>query len=363
METSGNKGEWSELYVLFKLLADKELSAGDADLNKIQSLIYPIISIIRYDIDTKVQYNYDNDERNVIIKNADGTLINSIPVKDFAEKAEYLLKRIKEGKGAFEIPEIIDFREKSEAKAIKAPSKQKADITIIVHDERTGTDPELSFSVKSQLGNPATLLNASAATNFIFKLGDNLDAETVASINNTESESKRLKAIEKRTTLSFTGIQESSKSGDMFYCNLQNIDTSMPDILAYMLLLAQRMNTPVIKDIIAEMSRQNPLHFNMEHNHTYYETKIKRLLVDVALGMTPTTLWNGKYEANGGYLVVKQDGDIVCYHIYNKNEFEDYLYNNVKLEYASRSRWGYGDVFVRDDKQYLKLNLQIRFIK
>lgn len=48
METSGNKGEWSELYVLFKLLADKELSAGDADLNKIQSLIYPIMIIRIY---------------------------------------------------------------------------------------------------------------------------------------------------------------------------------------------------------------------------------------------------------------------------------------------------------------------------
>ncbi|WP_157278370.1 HpaII family restriction endonuclease [Olivibacter sitiensis] len=31
MSLSGNKGEWSELYTLFKLLADGKLFAGDAD--------------------------------------------------------------------------------------------------------------------------------------------------------------------------------------------------------------------------------------------------------------------------------------------------------------------------------------------
>lgn len=39
METNGNKGEWSEVYALFKLLADGELCAGDADMNKIEGLM------------------------------------------------------------------------------------------------------------------------------------------------------------------------------------------------------------------------------------------------------------------------------------------------------------------------------------
>ena len=51
---------------------------------------------------------------------------------------------------------------------------------------------------------------------------------------------------------------------------------------------------------------------------------MKVLLIDVALGMTPGAEWLGKYDANGGYLVVRKDGKIVCYHFYNRNDIEDY---------------------------------------
>lgn len=38
----GNKGEWSELYTLFKLAADGRLYAADADTNKIPTIYYDI---------------------------------------------------------------------------------------------------------------------------------------------------------------------------------------------------------------------------------------------------------------------------------------------------------------------------------
>ena len=47
MALTGNKGEWSEIYTLFKLLGDGVVYAGDQNLNKIQDLFYPIIMIIR----------------------------------------------------------------------------------------------------------------------------------------------------------------------------------------------------------------------------------------------------------------------------------------------------------------------------
>ncbi len=34
MAVSGNKGEWSEIYALFKLLGDMEVFTGDENLNK-----------------------------------------------------------------------------------------------------------------------------------------------------------------------------------------------------------------------------------------------------------------------------------------------------------------------------------------
>ena len=43
----GNKGEWSELYTLFRLAADGRLYAADADTNKIPTIYYDILQIIR----------------------------------------------------------------------------------------------------------------------------------------------------------------------------------------------------------------------------------------------------------------------------------------------------------------------------
>lgn len=78
--------------------------------------------------------------------------------------------------------------------------------------------------------------------------------------------------------------------------------------------------------------------------------------------MMPATVWSGKYEANGGFLVVKEGGDVLCYHFYNRNMFEDYLYNNTRLETASSSRNNFGKIYKQEDNSLLfKLNLQIRF--
>lgn len=85
--------------------------------------------------------------------------------------------------------------------------------------------------------------------------------------------------------------------------------------------------------------------------------------LDVALGMTPSKVWTGKYIATGGFIIVRQDGEIVCYHIYNQNKFQDYLLNNTKFEQAGTGRYDFGKLYREKNKIFIKLNLQIRFIK
>ena len=77
--------------------------------------------------------------------------------------------------------------------------------------------------------------------------------------------------------------------------------------------------------------------------------------------MMPSKVWDGVYDATGGYLIVKENGDVLCYHIYNKNKFEDYLFNNTRLETASSTRHEFGSIYKQDGLYYFKLNLQIRF--
>lgn len=77
--------------------------------------------------------------------------------------------------------------------------------------------------------------------------------------------------------------------------------------------------------------------------------------------MTASTLWNGKFNANGGSIVVKETGEIVCYHFFDRNDFEDYLFNNTYFDTPSTTRHHFGDLYEQDGKLYLKLNLLVKF--
>ena len=150
-----------------------------------------------------------------------------------------------------------------------------------------------------------------------------------------------------------------------FKNNLLFLDTCMPEFIAACLICDSMPNaTSSIKEAVEIVARQNPFGFTGTDIVAFYEHKMKVLLLDSALGMTPGKEWKGRYDAHGGYLVVKKDGDIVCYHFYNRNDVEDYLYYNTRFERASRSRYHFGSLYRREDGEvYIKLNLQIRFNK
>ena len=93
-----------------------------------------------------------------------------------------------------------------------------------------------------------------------------------------------------------------------------------------------------------------------------YEYKIKKMLCACALGMTPEKVWEGSEDANGGYIVVKRDGSVLCYHIYNRNDFEQYLYDYTYFDTPSTSRYEYMTVYSENEQYKIKLNLQVRFI-
>ena len=50
--------------------------------------------------------------------------------------------------------------------------------------------------------------------------------------------------------------------------------------------------------------------------------------------MVPSKVWDEFTKAHGGYIVVKNNGDVICYHLYNRDEFLSYLYENTKFESA-----------------------------
>lgn len=361
MAITGNKGEWSEIYALFRLLGEGKVHAGDADLNKLD-LYYPILNIIR---EESKKYEYKpNKEQNIVVIDADGNEYARISMTRFMEESTKLLESIKgaSNQRAFEVPDAECFMSQIGCTKIKAPSQDKADIHIVIHDLRTSMSHLLGFSVKSQLGSASTLLNAGMPTNITYKVaGSNMTDQEIDEINGIEDHLPRIQAIlDKGCHLEYFEIEN-----QVFKNNLLFLDMCMPELVARCLVLGSMPNAGTsIKEIIETIAKENPLGFTGSNVINFYEHKMKVLLLDTALGMTAAKEWNGRYDANGGYLVVKTDGDIVCYHFYNKNDVEDYLYNNTRLDRASRSRYDFGKLYRGEDGQvYMKLNLQIRFKK
>ena len=356
---TGNKGEWSEIYTLLKVIADKQLFAGDSNLNKVENLIFPIIKVLRDETNGTFEFGYENDL--VIIKNNAEEI--RISVNEFQIQAYFILTKLKEKTtSAFSIPEIEQFINSFNSHSIKAKSTVKSDIRIVIHDQRTGTNTELGFSIKSQLGGASTLLNAGKTTNFIFKVDKlNLPAKQIDKINSIDTRSKIKDRIEKIQELKGK-LQFKNPESLVFENNLVLIDSGLPKIVSEILICFFTSNLSKISDLVSEISKTNPLGYNLNNNHPFYSYKIKRFLTDIALGMMPSKVWTGELDATGGYLVVKNDGEILCYHIYNRNEFEDYLFSNTKLETSSSTRHDFGIVYEQDGQLYFKLNLQIRFL-
>lgn len=361
MTLRGNKGEWSEIYTLLKLLGEGKVYAGDQNLNKIQNLFYPIIMILRQEKDG--DYNYKLLDRDVVIQTPEGEDLLRISASVFLVEAENLLKAINEGDGAsFAIPQIETFMNSIYCHSLKAKSSDKTDIRIILHDRRTKINSEMGFSIKSQLGADSTLLNASQATNFNFKVvGREFSKDEIIEINSINR--KRNKVIErvnaiknKGASLVFDKVENST-----FRNNLIMLDGDLPSLIASLLL--EQLNTGVstLKELVEKITKTNPLKYDVGQTSPFYAYKIKHLLTSAALGMKPGTAWSGKFDANGGYLVVKKDGEILCYHFYDRNRFEDYLFSNAYLERSSTTRHEYASIIKEvDGSLSFKLNFQVR---
>lgn len=359
MALTGNKGEWSEIYTLFRLLGEGKVHAGDANLNKLP-LYYPILDIIR---EESKRYEYKpNAEQNIVVIDEDGNEYAHISMDTFMQEAQSLLETIRAtNKRAFEIPEAEGFMKEIGCTKLKAPSKDKADIHIVIHDLRTKMSPELGFSIKSQLGHASTLLNAGETTNIRYHVvGREMTDEEIESINSIKEHLPRMQSLKDcGCKLEYSDIEHQT-----FKNNLLFLDTCMPNFIAACLLCDNMPNAiSSIKETVEKVAQQNPFGFTGSDVVAFYEHKMKVLLLDSALGMTPAKEWKGRYDANGGYLVVRKDGEIVCYHFYNRNDVEDYLYNNTRFERTSRSRYHFGSLYRMGTEVYIKLNLQIRFIK
>lgn len=265
-------------------------------------------------------------------------------------------------KGAFTIERTENFMNDILCFKISAPATDKRDITMKIKDINTGYTPVAGFSIKSELGKSPTLLNAGKTTNFIYRIIHDYPgfSSEMNSIYKYSGEKKhidvrgRLKMVsEKDGILEYVGMEN-----ETFKKNLELIDSNMDKIIAETILYFYRDGISNCIDMVEKLEDENPMNYE---NKNAYRYKFKKFLTAVALGMKPATEWDGIDDATGGYIIVTKDGNVLAYHIYNRNSFEEYLLQNTKFETAFTSRHEFGEVYSIKGDDYIKLNLQVRF--
>lgn len=363
MALTGNIGEWSEVYAFFKLLADGELFPADGKMRRIKTQPYPIRQVFRDDSPNRVEYTIDSMKKHVLIRGQYKSLI--VTQAEFAAAAKLFLKdysSIKDNGGAF--PAIETWMHKVLVDKISAKSSDKADIRLVIHNFKTGVEAELGYSIKSQLGGKSTLLNANKDnSNFKYKV-TGIPAESLFAFQNKQ-EKKGSWLVDRLTFVNKNNgkIEEAGLCGEALYTNLLMLDMGMPRLISELLLETYKTGTKNLAEITDAVKKRDPLKIGPVRNiQPIYEYKVKQFLLAFALGMTVSKPWNGTFNANGGYIVVKEDGDIVCYHFFDRQQLEDYLYFNTAFDTPSTTRHGFGEFYQKGGDIYIKLNIQVRFL-
>lgn len=345
-----NKGEWSELYTFLYLLENPDLVIVDENLQVIDSTLFKILEIILTDKRYKIQAQN-------IIKLFNNGQIKNYSLSTLSTQNKILLVKIlahKSAKGSFEIneiqPLIDDF---FDGKKPKGDSNVKADLIANILDNKFNNNVTLKYSIKSSLGRPATILNASKHTNFIYRV-TNIDDDIMDDCNSRDGSEKLLDRCRflasKGAKIKFQKVEST-----IFKDNLQLIDSNLDKFLAEILYASYEMNQKNLKELICLLSKS-------KNKYNFYKKKITDLANAIAFGMYPGKIWNGTNEVNGGIILVTKTGEVCLLDlIYYKHIVDKYLIDNIKLDSPDPNRYLMFDIYKEKGKYFFKLNLQIRF--
>ena len=358
MKKTKNKGEWTELLVFIKLLAEQRIFLSDENLNPTKSF-FDIKKVTTQNLDLEF-FIVNQSELQILDKNSGE--VNTVNIGKIINKEVIgeLINKIRSNIATFEIPGFDIIQNTLGFTVIKGGnSKQKADICLDISNDIITKEGE-GFGIKSYLGSKPTLLNASGNTNFIFEVV-NLDKSKMDEINSIDTKSKikdRIQLID-----AYGGIFKYVKpEKDAMNYNLKMVDSLMPQIIGRILLAHYKDRISPISKIIDFIHDEGELMKEIKYeDKQYLEHKIKKFLVDNLLGFFPGSKWDGTYDANGT-VIMKSLGDLVAFHIIDLETLKTYLYQKIKLDTPSSTKHYFGKLILENDnKLYFKMNLQLRF--
>jgi hypothetical protein len=368
-EITGNIGEFSEPYVVARLLVDGEVPIIDRHGEETGSSI-SIRGIRRSDRDKSVYIQRSDDSYQCEVNEekqppqsfgelrvlADALLVEITSIKQERHRMKTPL--------TFVCPSASPLLAKLSFSVLKARALEKSDLEIEIFDSLSlsGTR-RAGFTIKSMLGSAPSLVNAGAT---IFKYEVSAEGDAINDLYTRGVSGKEL--VKELVSLTEFHYNYCEVSSDVFAENLRMIDSLFEQILAAALFYSYQVPGGHFEKIIKVIRFVDKLAeiCNQPENLCFFRHKMKEFLKQSALGMQPSKAWDGTNEVTGGALIVRDDGKVVCLCTDRDSDFRDYLYDSSRFE---TPKSGEGDERLctlhkgKDGKYFIKLSLQIRFKK
>lgn len=347
--TSANRGEWSELYALGYLLVNGGGFAADEFARIDKSIFYKVLEVVDNPTgNSETLYTLQGSEIEI---SQNGVGVLRISKSELEPSLQVFFEDLvsQSDSRAFALPSGDALMRLLVKSKLSASASLANDLHLVLEDIETKIPtPRRGFSIKSEIGSPATIFNASGRTNLTYRVVGNSQPQPFSDISGVKTNLKNLK--EQGFSLEFLEFDN-----ETLHKSLLNIDSNLPTYLAELMLAYYQSNTTNLKNICETIWPSTASDSDLKIS------KIKKFLSAASMGLRAGQLWSGYPQDFGGLLLVKENGDVLFYYLYNLQRFEDYLFTHLRFETPSATRHKFGQVYFVGDEARIKLNLQIRY--
>ena len=191
---SANKGEWSELYAIGYLLTNGGGHAADEHAGLDKSIFYKVLEI----------EDNPTGSLNTIYKilgteieiRQNGVALITISQEQIKPKLLDFFNDLlgQDQAHAFTLDSGLELMNMIHKNKLSASSSLTSDIHLVLEDEVTKTPiPKKGFSVKSEIGSPATVFNASHSTNITYQITGKGKPKSFGNVSKVKTNIKRLR--------------------------------------------------------------------------------------------------------------------------------------------------------------------------
>lgn len=332
MSAQYNNGEIAEFWSISHIALDGEVEVKEYG-KKVR-----VLKIERHEEKTEPRFFYP--EQNLIrVTDSRDYPLQIIPKTPEVFSLMYSCDQALKEKNLLQANILIQqLMEKFGTKKVKASSKSKADLKLILDGD---VPYALGYQTKvSEGAADASILNASEQSRIRYKV----NTKTSLILPYGRGKNKYVKATPKNL------VQEILKHGtiefDEFICKTFHDNVSAPDMLARLLLeyFSVKGNGEVKNLIPSILTKEN------FYPESKWIREITQLLINVCFGMVPTVPFEGNQEAQGGLILCNLfDSSIVIRRIKDSNIFPKELYSISKMDTASTDKHRFGFLYSEDE--------------